>query len=445
MGSMETEQRVTGASLSNMRELVKAMTKCSKATTATQVDESELLTQAGAIFSNPAEELPFEEVEAGAVRVGAARGGHLIDQLKAREKQVAAEGFKAEKPWGLTPVLLAFLENMSKQGESGKVLPWAYTREVIAAVYEERLGYEGELMVGGVGNGMQFDEFVVFYFLHKHRIRRLAEVKLLEFLISLKYYSRHWLRAELFCQLMGVIRYVPLFDAPEVPLSLDYNTQHYFFAVYRKLAATRQIEEEGAAYLPLRQAKKLMRASLFFSDEVSRSRLAAKLDKDLRVLEGEEYCDFDFVLALILDEYLAAKRRICGVLSRCFSRRFEENQGYFSIDEMRELFSEQGQIFRAGDDLQCRYPIRSDLQVARLYLYAVTAGKNGYDMNLNHFIASAQRYGFDAPFPFLHLCPKTRTREDSREFLKEPAQQPEEAPEQSGKEAEGGWQQESKE
>jgi len=34
-----------------MRDLIKAMAKASKVTTGTQVDESELLTQAGAIFN----------------------------------------------------------------------------------------------------------------------------------------------------------------------------------------------------------------------------------------------------------------------------------------------------------------------------------------------------------------------------------------------------------
>ena len=38
MGNMENEQRLAGASLTNMRELIKSMAKCSKATTATQVD-----------------------------------------------------------------------------------------------------------------------------------------------------------------------------------------------------------------------------------------------------------------------------------------------------------------------------------------------------------------------------------------------------------------------
>ena len=66
------------------------MTKCSKATTGTQVDESELLTQAGAIFSNAAEELPFEQAEAGSIKVGIEDGGHLIDQLKTKEKALPA-------------------------------------------------------------------------------------------------------------------------------------------------------------------------------------------------------------------------------------------------------------------------------------------------------------------------------------------------------------------
>lgn len=67
------------------------------------------------------------------------------------------------------------------------------------------------MTAGCIGNGMLFDEFVVFYFLNKHRIRRLAEVKLLEFIISLKYYSKYWLKAEIFCQFMDVMRYQPLF------------------------------------------------------------------------------------------------------------------------------------------------------------------------------------------------------------------------------------------
>jgi hypothetical protein len=76
-----------------------------------------------------------------------------------------------------------------------------------------------------VGNSMLFDEFVVCYFLKKYRIRRLAEVKLLEFVISLKYYSKFWVRASLFCVLMDVMRYATNSEH----YRCDYYAQNYFF------------------------------------------------------------------------------------------------------------------------------------------------------------------------------------------------------------------------
>lgn len=42
---------------------------------------------------------------------------------------------------------------------------------------------------------MSFDEFLIFFFVVKFKMRRLAEVKLLEFIISLKYYSKFWIKA----------------------------------------------------------------------------------------------------------------------------------------------------------------------------------------------------------------------------------------------------------
>lgn len=111
---MENEQRSAGSTLANMRELIKSMTKCSKVTTGTQVDESELLTQAGAIFSIPqTNDIPFHEADASSINVPKSSQPHLIDQLKFKERHQPHENFSqakhAEKPWALTPTLLAFL------------------------------------------------------------------------------------------------------------------------------------------------------------------------------------------------------------------------------------------------------------------------------------------------------------------------------------------------
>lgn len=82
------------------------------------------------------------------------------------------------------------------------------------------------------------------------------------------------------------------------------------------------MEEEGATYVEKKSAKKLLKICLYFTEEYQRSRLLAKLDKDLRVFDKVEYCDFDWAMALMLDEYLASKKRITGTLNRAFSKKF---------------------------------------------------------------------------------------------------------------------------
>jgi hypothetical protein len=38
---------------------------------------------------------------------------------------------------------------------------------------------------------------------------------------------------------------------------------------------------------------------------------------------------------------------------------------------------------------------------------------------VNYFITATQRYGFDAPFPFLHNCTKARkNKEESKDITK---------------------------
>lgn len=91
------------------------------------------------------------------------------------------------------------------------------------------------------------------------------------------------------------------------------------------------------------------------------------------------------------------------------------------MDEVKDLFTEITPIYRAGESLQYGFPIASELQIGKLYLYACTSGKNTYELNVNNFIAACQRYGFDAPFPFLHNCRKRQKEEPEEERAVETA------------------------
>ena len=81
---------------------------------------------------------------------------------------------------------------------------------------------------------MSFDEFLIFFFLTKFKMRRLAEVKLLELIISLKYYAKFWVKAETFCCLLDIMKFQPYSDPSESAIfKFDHYAQNYFFSIYK--------------------------------------------------------------------------------------------------------------------------------------------------------------------------------------------------------------------
>ena len=63
-------------------------------------------------------------------------------------------------------------------------------------------------------------------------------------------------------------------------------------------------------------------------------------------------------------------------------------------------------MYHAAEQFPQKYPVESPLHLAKLYMYAITSGKNDFQFTSTAFVNACQRYGFDSPFPFLHSCPK---------------------------------------
>jgi hypothetical protein len=53
---------------------------------------------------------------------------------------------------------------------------------------------------------MNFDEYILLFFLDRYKYRNQAEYKILEMLISLKYYWDMWPRARTFALLAGFLK-----------------------------------------------------------------------------------------------------------------------------------------------------------------------------------------------------------------------------------------------
>ena len=79
--------------------------------------------------------------------------------------------------------------------------------------------------------------------------------------------------------MMDVMRFIPMFDQTDMyNYRVDYYAQNFFFQVYRIISTFDLInEDDGTVYKTTKKVKKLIRAILFFTDEVSKSRMIVKL------------------------------------------------------------------------------------------------------------------------------------------------------------------------
>lgn len=157
-----------------------------------------------------------------------------------------------------------------------------------------------------------------------------------------------------------------------------------------------------------------MKGILFFTEEVSRSRLMVKLDKEMRIFDKVEHADFDFALNLFMEEYFAVRRKMTAQISRSFSRVSEKVSGFASIDEILEIFNEFSRTYNSAEQFNQKYPVESQLHIAKLYMYAITSGKNNFELVSHHFVNACQRFGFDSPFPFLHSCAKGKKSDSAK-------------------------------
>lgn len=87
LNGLEMEKKEAGSTLNTMRQLIKAMTRSTKSTTGTQVDESELQTNAVDIFTSGQTDIPYEHLEATALNtISLANPTHVLDKLKLKER-----------------------------------------------------------------------------------------------------------------------------------------------------------------------------------------------------------------------------------------------------------------------------------------------------------------------------------------------------------------------
>jgi len=238
-----------------------------------------------------------------------------------------------------------------------------------------------------------------------YKLRRIAEIKLLEFLVSLKYYSKLWPRATIFTCLTGISTYIKMGSSAEPNFSYDFDAyvQEYFLFIYSKLSTEFMHifdHPEGQSYMTREKLDDFVKQTLFFYNENDRRRFLSKLSKITKKINSEdnnEHVDVDKLLEALIDEYFEAKKKNFKILAKNFSKFYESDHGLLSFDDVKAIVSEV-------TDIESPIPgnlYANDFTKLKLFLYALTSTKNKYDILNKDFLIGCSKFGVDSPFPFL--------------------------------------------
>lgn len=185
-----------------MSNHLKATLKKIKYDASTQVDEGELAWTAsnlGNFSSNTANNTDFAGMESAAVNVetklkkqvsatDALPGVDPINVLKIKDKEVKASIEQEsdakkksanvitlnqaqnmlqefENNWNMPLNLIIFLENVTKTGETAKVLPWAYFKKIIFDIYNDRIKNKTEIENSLINTFVPLNEYICLFFL----------------------------------------------------------------------------------------------------------------------------------------------------------------------------------------------------------------------------------------------------------------------------------------
>lgn len=176
INTLEEEQNNKNNLMGDMNNLLKAMLKGGKQDAYTQIDEGELVWKPELIIkkSELHNNLTVMGSEGYSINLetkysDAIENKTNLEILKLKEKEFnKADGSDKQElgeNWNLPISLIVFLENVTKQNESGRVLPWNHFKKNIFEVYNERLKYMWEIKSSLINTFVTMDEFLCIYFL----------------------------------------------------------------------------------------------------------------------------------------------------------------------------------------------------------------------------------------------------------------------------------------
>jgi len=210
-------------------------------------------------------------------------------------KQMALE---LTEQWNIPSFIIAFISNSLDSEEKGRVVPWAFFKKQLYEIYNERILYTPEINGSVNSNYLSLEEFLILFFMKKHKLRRLAEVKLIEFISSLKYYTKIWPRAKVFAKLTGMLQYSEPIDTDASSHSWDIFMQEFYYFAYScfniqnskrpaEVNSTDYTENDGITYIKCEVEEELTPKILFWLGENDIKKWYHKMRRHVKRLPEE--------------------------------------------------------------------------------------------------------------------------------------------------------------
>ena len=162
------------------------------------------------------------------------------------------------------------------------MVPWKYFKGLIYEIYQSRIEQAWEINGSLINTFIPFDEFLIIHFLEKYKLRRIAEIKLFEFLVSLKYYQKDYQRARVLAHLCNISR-LPKFQNEFVPQEgQDIYLQYFFLFVFKRMMEYSKyihVQPFGLSLLQKSKVSSLARKILVFYDESGFRKFMYKVNK----------------------------------------------------------------------------------------------------------------------------------------------------------------------
>jgi len=329
-------------------------------------------------------------------------------------KQMALE---LTEQWNIPSFLIAFISNSLDSEEKGRVVPWPYFKKRLYEIYNERIQFSEEINGAVNSNYLSLEEFLIIYFLRKYKLRRLAEVKLIEFISSLKYYTKIWPRAKVFAKLTGMLQYSEPIETDSNGHSCDIFMQEFFYFTYSCFKEFRETDE-GLTLIKCEVEEEITPKILFWMSENDLKKWYHKIRRHVKRLPEEmgkndgikptaiqlaqqteigrnnqilsnfnfcylEYVDVDQVLSGYLDEYMAKKQKNQKLLTKHFVKFFQEQEGIFNTDEINSVCNN---VIPETNPISKFVNYPGELTFLRSFLFALTSQNNSFDISNKTFL-----------------------------------------------------------